>query len=796
LAQALVDRTRAQFVLDVSDGEDAVGLTRPVLGAPGDQRLSTDGTSGRLRAVLDFGSISIGADASEPMTITDSRSAISAQIALHDATAASAEATPGYVVYRQGYRGAVDIIERPFQSGIEDYLVFGSAPATREVEYTIALDNAAGLRLVANTLEILDEQGVPRLRMAPPFLADSTQKIAFANVSVSGCAVDTDAAPPWRRRPKAPGAKRCDVHITWSDDDISYPAILDPTWGTTDAMMVERDHHTIALVPGPGVLAIGGVQAGAPATLTELFNPEWSTWTVVGAMNAARYRHTSTVLGDGRVLVAGGSFPYSPAPREGSVEIYDPATGQWAVSGAMRYARSGHTATLLLNGRVLVTGGADEVQGGESKAAEIWDPDTQVWFPAAPMQDGRVDHSATILQDGKRILVAGGYAPVPFAPLTSSEVYDPVADTWTPTYVNPRNINPTPSHMVMPRAKHAAALLGDGSVLVVGGEFAAEHSFEVNDSAELFIDDPNADGLLTRNGWAPGPSCSSVVTFPGICHRFDMGQAVNAFGAVYFIGGNLGSATPARYVTQYPVASNSGDAFGQRSVLPVPTLRPRATLLPDGRIFVVGGRTGPSALPTSAGYALYGVADTLSGADELSTDRTSYVAGEPAEVLFALNTVGSSDYVSIVDTATGNEVAHLATSGKASGSLRFGLSQTGTFVAKAFHVVDNSPPQLLLQSGTFTVTALTGAGVSVDKTTYASSDTITVTFSGMTGTLDEVIGIVPIFGDSPVALRYTMAAPSGIVTFSELAPGLYIAVAYVFDSQAARGYSATFTVTQ
>src|SRR5207302_11251968 len=141
--------------------------------------------------------------------------------------------------------------------------------------------------------------------------------------------------------------------------------------------------------------------------------------------------------GDGRVLVTGGSFSYSPAPLESSAEIYDPIAGTWSVTGTMHYARSGHTANLLSDGRVLVTGGADEVQGGESKTTEFWDPVTGAWTLGPSMIDGRVDHTATVLQDGKRVLVAGGYVPSPFQPLTSSELYDPVANAWTPTYVNP-----------------------------------------------------------------------------------------------------------------------------------------------------------------------------------------------------------------------------------------------------------------------------------------------------------------------------------------------------------------------
>jgi hypothetical protein len=84
------------------------------------------------------------------------------------------------------------------------------------------------------------------------------------------------------------------------------------------------------------------------------------------------------------------------------------------------------------------------------------------WANGAPVADGRADHTATVLQDG-RVLVAGGYLPSPFQALVSSEIFDPVSNTWTTTN----------NRMEVPRAKHSAVLLPDGNVLVAGGEFAS-----------------------------------------------------------------------------------------------------------------------------------------------------------------------------------------------------------------------------------------------------------------------------------------------------------------------------------
>jgi len=85
------------------------------------------------------------------------------------------------------------------------------------------------------------------------------------------------------------------------------------------------------------------------------------TWAPTGSMSVSRYYHTATLLPDGRVLVSGGS---NDSGALGSAEIYDPALGTWSPTPSMSTARLGHTATLLQDGRVLVTGGMNPRQYG------------------------------------------------------------------------------------------------------------------------------------------------------------------------------------------------------------------------------------------------------------------------------------------------------------------------------------------------------------------------------------------------------------------------------------------------
>jgi hypothetical protein len=86
-------------------------------------------------------------------------------------------------------------------------------------------------------------------------------------------------------------------------------------------------------------------------------------------MIEARYGHTATLLLDGTVLVAGGYRGGGTFDPLASADLYDPIRGTWSAAAGMIEPRSGHTATLLLNGQVLVVGG-----GSGLGSAELYDP--------------------------------------------------------------------------------------------------------------------------------------------------------------------------------------------------------------------------------------------------------------------------------------------------------------------------------------------------------------------------------------------------------------------------------------
>src|SRR5207244_3104903 len=79
------------------------------------------------------------------------------------------------------------------------------------------------------------------------------------------------------------------------------------------------------------------------------------TWTATGSLATARFYHTATLLPNGKVLITGGVVSFNNALA--SAELYDPVSGTWTATGSLTTARYVHTATLLPNGKVLVAGG-------------------------------------------------------------------------------------------------------------------------------------------------------------------------------------------------------------------------------------------------------------------------------------------------------------------------------------------------------------------------------------------------------------------------------------------------------
>ncbi|MEX0658554.1 MAG: kelch repeat-containing protein [Egibacteraceae bacterium] len=254
--------------------------------------------------------------------------------------------------------------------------------------------------------------------------------------------------------------------------------IYDPgtrTWSMAEPMASPRLGHTLTVLDDGHVLATGGTGpegaggAGGGQTLrpqdsAEVYDPLADAWQSAGSMGAARFEHTATELGDGRVLIAGGmGGGGEELVALSSAELYDPATDTFLGTNAMADGRANHAAVALSDGRVLVVGGGGGERGDSSLATvEIFRTRQGSWEQASAMRGARRGATATRLDDG-RVLVVGGELVQGGTrrSLDTAEVFDPAADEWAPA-----------GSMSCPRSEHAAVLLDGGDVLVVAGDAA------------------------------------------------------------------------------------------------------------------------------------------------------------------------------------------------------------------------------------------------------------------------------------------------------------------------------------
>ncbi|WP_249039713.1 Kelch repeat-containing protein, partial [Archangium gephyra] len=234
------------------------------------------------------------------------------------------------------------------------------------------------------------------------------------------------------------------------DDDCDGQIDENPpcAWSRASSMSFARARHTATLLGNGKVLVSGGTStSNIVLQEAELYDPGTNTWSAAGSMASSRDRHTATLLGNGKVLVAGGVDENILSLK--SAELYDPVSNTWSSVGSMTAYREGHTATLLGNGKVLIAGGL-------SIYAELYDPGTNTWSSAGTMDSLRHKATATLLGNGK-VLVSGGEGAGNTFHQTA-ELYDPVSNTWSPA-----------GSMTSPRERHTATLLGNGKVLVSGG---------------------------------------------------------------------------------------------------------------------------------------------------------------------------------------------------------------------------------------------------------------------------------------------------------------------------------------
>jgi hypothetical protein len=332
---------------------------------------------------------------------------------------------------------------------------------------------------------------------------------------------------------------------------LSTAEVYDPKTGlftSTGNMNSQHARHTATLLDNGMVLIAGGDDhTGLPSTSAELYDPVAKTFTPLAGLNTARDQHTATLLADGKVLIAAGVATNNATGALSSAELYDPTTRTFTtISTPLGNARYGHTANLLNNlslGKVLIAGGYNSTNG-ELTSTEQYDPVGKIFYlngnnmispgfldtatllnngkvlfaagvtgagsnptqsSAASVYDptkstvgnftlvgnlitARYFHTATLLNNGM-VFISGGQIDGIGTPTPNTELYDPIAQTFSATKDASNNQN----SLGTARYNHTATLLNDGRVLITGGVVSSAFpaapgfaSLSVTPSAELY----------------------------------------------------------------------------------------------------------------------------------------------------------------------------------------------------------------------------------------------------------------------------------------------------------------------
>ena len=247
--------------------------------------------------------------------------------------------------------------------------------------------------------------------------------------------------------------------------------------GAGSTLSVARAYATVTkLGNGKFLFANGGDNADCSVAYTaaDLYDPSTHLFAATGSTHDARHGSTATLLGTGKVLVAGGIVS-NDCPRLATAELYDPVAGTFAYTGSMHAARDIAVAVKLGNGKVLIAGGGDG-SGVSLASTEIYDPAAGTFAVGPDMKQARDDATATLLDNGKVLIVGGINNDIPVG---NAELYDPVANTFTLS-----------ASSVTPRRFHTATKLNSGLVLIAGGVNSDTH---LNTRQDAYLYDPATD---------------------------------------------------------------------------------------------------------------------------------------------------------------------------------------------------------------------------------------------------------------------------------------------------------------
>ena len=275
----------------------------------------------------------------------------------------------------------------------------------------------------------------------------------------------------------------------------------------------------------------------------------------------ARSGHTATLLKNGTVLIAGGA-------ASASAQTFDPITRTIATTGSMVTPREHHSATLLKDGTVLIAGG--QSAGHSLASAEIFDPSTGKFSSTAGMHEARTSQAAALLPDG-RVLICGGSTD------ETAEIYDPREKTFL-----------SASHMILAMPSVQSVTLIDGSIFLLGAADTPAEIFHPDSGTFTATEAQHLGGpaTLLNDGEVLIVGAKGMEIFNPLANIFfsaDAPPAGKAAACVLLAGGKvlvIGASTQ--------IYDPESQSFTPGPVLKGPQSETTATLLDNGNVLVAG----------------------------------------------------------------------------------------------------------------------------------------------------------------------------------------------------------------
>jgi len=353
-----------------------------------------------------------------------------------------------------------------------------------------------------------------------------------------------------------------------------------------------------------------------------------SCWSLTGSPSISRSGHTATLLKSGLVLIAGGMGDSGALV---SCDLFDPATKMWTATGSMATRRHHHTATLLPSGQVLVTGGSGSREDGLRtwNTCEIYNPSTGIWTATKSIDEPK-SHSATILQNGQVLAIGVG------ANYRGCQLYNPTSGAWSGT-----------GALLEGRGGDTQViLLNSGQVLVLGGGSGR------TETAELY--NPNT-GTWSATG-------SKSLT------RRGAELVLLKSGKVLAIGG-LGGA-PSMLQSSCELYDPANGTWKPTGVMNHARSNVSATLLHTGQVLVTGGDSGRGTCElynpdTEKWTDSENMPPGINYTQTLLLDGTVLLAGGETRIPF--DKAAARPYKSMIYNIAGSPVAQ-NTTGKIAGS--------------------------------------------------------------------------------------------------------------------------------